>query len=406
MNDGSSEDMIVAQDGREAASGSASGSARRARTCNIGFVLEQALGHITHTKNLQAHVQNDPEVSPSWALIDFKAEGIGARIPVFRSNWSVRAGIRANRQLAAIARTTRLDVLFFHTQVPAVLAQRWMHRIPSIVSLDATPLQYDALGAFYQHEAGPRWLETIKWRLNRDCYRAARQIVVWAEWTQRGLVADYEVPDDKITVIPPGVIVRDWERKDQRRAESSMVRILFVGGDLRRKGGHLLLKAFRELRTPSLELHLVTKDAVPPEPGLFVYNDMQPNSAELKALYHRCDIFALPTSGDCLPMVLSEAGAAGLAVVSTDVAGIPEIVRHEQTGLTVPAGDGNALTAALRPLIADPQLRLDLGARAHRHVSRYYDADKNSTRLLSLLKAEARTSVGGRDSKSSAHERR
>lgn len=364
-------------------------AASLARIYNIGFVLEQALGHITHTKNLQAHVRLDPKVSPSWALIDFKAEGIAGRIPVFRSNWSVRAGIRANRQIAAIERATRLDVLFFHTQVPAILAQRWMHRIPSVVSLDATPLQYDALGAFYQHKAGPRWLEAIKWRLNRDCYRAARHIVVWAEWTKQGLVADYEVPADKITVIPPGVIVRDWERKEQRTGASNAVKILFVGGDLRRKGGDLLLHAFRGLRTPALELHLVTKDVVQPEPGLFIYNDMQPNSAELKALYHSCDIFALPTSGDCLPMVLSEAGAAGLAVVSTDVAGIPEIVRHGQTGLTVSAGDVGGLAAALRALIDNPQLRLDLGSRAHQHVVTSYDAAKNSARLMTLLKATA-----------------
>ena len=273
--------------------------------------------------------------------------------------------------------------------MPAILATSWLHKIPGIVSLDATPMQYDQLGAYYQHKQGPGWLERLKWRLNRDCYRAARHIVTWAEWTKRGLIDDYEVPPDKVTVIPPGVNVRDWNRPTARAPHDAPVKILFVGANLERKGGLLLIEAFRALRPLGIELHMVTKDKVEPEPSLFVYNDMQPNSQPLKDLYHSCDIFALPTFGDCLPMVLSEAGAAGMAVVSTDVAGIPEIVRHGETGLTVPAGDTAALIEALRLLITSPDLRLRLSEQAISHVSHHYDAQKNAGRLLDLLKGEA-----------------
>lgn len=363
------------------------------KTYDIGFVLEQALGHITHTQNLQAELADDPTVRAHWALIDFKADGLAGRIPIYRSNWSVRAGMRARRQLKAIAQRTTLDVLFFHTQVPAILAQRWMHRIPSVVSLDATPMQYDQLGQFYQHAAGPAALEKIKWQLNRNCYAAARQIVVWAEWTKRSLISDYGMPSEKITVIPPGVIVRDWLRPEPRVAAGATCKLLFVGGDLERKGGRDLLAAFRQLRSPTTELHLVTKEKVAAEPGLFVYNDMAPNSAALKRLYHSCDVFVLPTMADCLPMVLSEAGAAGLAVISTDVAGIPEIVRHGSTGLIVAPGDQAALSQALQTLISNPQLRLEFGARACTHVRTAYDAETNSARLVGLLKAEADTAV-------------
>jgi glycosyltransferase involved in cell wall biosynthesis len=356
---------------------------------NIGFIMEQALGHVTHTKNLQANVLHDPEVRAHWGLVPFEATGIASRIPIYKSNWTVRAGLRARGEVARIARQTKLDALFFHTQVPAILATSWLQKIPGIVSLDATPMQYDRLGAFYQHEAGPGWMEGLKWRLNRDCYRAARHLVAWGEWTKRGLIDDYEVPADKITVIPPGVNVREWQRPTPRTRHDGPVKILFVGGNLERKGGLLLLDAFRTLRPLGGELHLVTKDKVAAEPGLFIYNTMQPNSQPLKDLYHSCDIFALPTFGDCLPMVLSEAGAAGMAVVSSDVAAIPEIVRNGETGLTVPAGDTAALTEALRRLTASPELRLSLAERAMTHVAREYDAQKNAGRLLDLLKGEA-----------------
>lgn len=355
---------------------------------NIGFVMEQALGHVTHTKNLQTNVSADPDVRAHWALVPFDVTGLAARIPVYKSNWTVRAGLRARGALSQMARTTRLDALFFHTQVPAVLSADWARRFPSIVSIDATPIQYDRLGEFYQHDSGPAWLENLKWRLNRDCFRAARHLVTWSRWAKQGLIDDYEVPADKVTVIPPGVNVKDWLRPGLRTQQPGPVKILFVGANLERKGGLLLLEAFRALRPLGIELHLVTKDRISAEPGLFVYNGMQPNSQPLKDLYHSCDIFALPTFGDCLPMVLSEAGAAGMAVVSTNVAAITEIVRDGETGVIVPAGDRPALEDALRNLIMYPELRLRLGERAVRHVAAEYDAQKNAGRLLDLLKGE------------------
>jgi glycosyltransferase involved in cell wall biosynthesis len=362
----------------------------------FGFLLEQSLGHITHTKNLVTNVALDAEVQAHWGLIDFEATGLAGRLPVYRSNWTVRAGMRARRQVARMSAQIKLDALFFHTQVPAVLAQSWLRKIPGIVSLDATPLQYDELGAFYKHAQGPAWLEKWKWRLNRDCFRSARRLVAWAEWTKLGLVRDYEVPAEKITVIPPGVNVNEWRRPTPRVLHDDPVKILFVGGDLERKGGLVLLEAFRVLRHLGLELHLVTKDRLAPEPGIFVYNNLQANSQSLKDLYHTCDVFALPTYGDCLPMVLSEAGAAGMAIISTSVAGIPEIILNRETGLTVPVGDAASLTQALRDLATNPALRMSLGERAMAHVTRHYDAPTNANLLLDLLKAEANATHGQR----------
>ena len=138
-----------------------------------------------------------------------------------------------------------------------------------------------------------------------------------------------------------------------------------------------------------VELHLVTKADVAPTPGVTVHRNLGPNSAELVALYHRSDVFCLPTRGDCLPMVLSEAGAAGLPTVSTAVAGIPEIVQDGKTGLVVPPGDRAALVRALQTLVDDPGLRLRLGIAAQAIVSRDFDAAKNVQRLAELLRRVA-----------------
>jgi glycosyltransferase involved in cell wall biosynthesis len=355
---------------------------------NIGFIMEQALGHVTHTQNLKASAHLAPDMQAFWTLPQFHPTGIAAHIPIYKSNWSVRASLQARSGIARLNKQTRLDALFFHTQVTAVLANNWVRRIPSIVSLDATPLQYDQLGQFYQHEPGPPLKEKLSYKLNRDCFHQARHLVTWSEWCRQSLIADYGVPGDKVTVIAPGATTRDWLRPTPRARHDGPIRILFVGASLERKGGFLLLEAFRALRPLGVELHLATRDTVPPEPGLFVYNDMQPNSQPLKDLYHRCDIFALPTFADCLPMVLSEAGASGLPVVSTELAGIPEIVRHGETGFLAPVGDTDGLTRALRTLVEQPELRLQMGTRAVERTTTMFDAQKNAVRLFDLLKHE------------------
>ena len=189
-------------------------------------------------------------------------------------------------------------------------------------------------------------------------------------------------------MIPPGVNVNEWRRPMPREIHDNPVRSSSSGETWSAKEGSYCSRPSCA-STPGLELHLVTKDRLAPEPGVFVYNNLQANSQPLKDLYHTCDVFALPTFGDCLPMVLSEAGAAGMAIISTSVAGIPEIVLNGETGLTVPVGDASSLTQALRDLATSPALRMTLGERALAHVTRRYDAPTNANLLLDLLKAEA-----------------
>ncbi len=360
---------------------------------HFGFIIEQTLGHVTHGLNLQKHIASDPTIQAEWGLPSWKQNGLIGKIPVLRSNWTLQAGLSTRMILRDLyRRCSSMDALFFHTQVTAVLSPDWLRRYPSVISLDATPRQYDRLGAFYSHSTGPAWLEYWKWRLNRNCFRLARHIVTWSEWAKQGLVDEYEVPADKINVIPPGVDTLAWTPSEERTSKPGPVHILFVGGDLERKGGLVLLEAFRYLRaqlpvssTP-IELHLVTHTAVQPEPGVFVYLDMEPNSERLKNLFSTSDIFCLPTLGDCLAMVLSEAGAAGLPTITTNIAAMPEIIQDGETGFLVPPGDLTALTVALRHLIQDPQLRLRQGQAARQVVRERFDAGRNASRVLDLMK--------------------
>jgi len=356
------------------------------------LVLEQTLGHITHSKNLQSLMPTVDDVEPEFIPVHFDVQGRAAGLPIW-SNWTVRAGLRARRQLRQrlLKRSTsRPDVLFVHSQVPAVLLGKWLRRQPTIVSLDATPRQYDALGDFYDHSPGLPALERAKDSVNKRCFDRAVHLVAWSSWAKQGLVDDYGIEPDKITVIRPGINLEMWT-PPARNATSGPLRVLFVGGDLPRKGGDLLMEAARVLRNdakvPEFELHLVTTTELESEPGVVVHRALTPNSPELIEQYHQADIFCLPTHGDCLPMVLAEAGAAGLPLISTDVAAISSIVRDGETGLLIAPGDLIGLTNALRSLLTDAELRTRLGSNARAMVVRDHDAAQNVEALVELFRS-------------------
>jgi glycosyltransferase involved in cell wall biosynthesis len=364
------------------------GSQQLPPVATVAFVLEQTLGHVTHSANLQALIPAIGRVDARFVPIAFDP---GRRHVPGWSNWTVRAGVRAGRSMRALTRsepTLELDAMFVHTQVLAVLLGTWMRRVPTIVSLDATPVQYDALGEFYGHAAAAAPVERLKHRFNRRSLERAAHVVTWSDWARRSVIEDYRIAAGDVTTIAPGVDLSRWGRIPAERRSSDPVRILFVGGDLDRKGGYLLLEAVRQLRSeselPDVELHLVSGARIDSEPGVVVHSALTPNSPELIAQYHAADIFCLPTRGDCLPMVLAEAAAASLPLVSTDVGAISEIVTPA-TGVLVAPDDGRALVAALRNLAADPELRRTRGASARRLAERAHDADANARRLVELL---------------------
>lgn len=100
------------------------------------------------------------------------------------------------------------------------------------------------------------------------------------------------------------------------------------------------------------------------------------------------DVFALPckkdSNGDMdgIPVVLMEAMSQRVPVVSTRLSGIPELVRHEQTGLLATPADPQSLAAQLRRLLDDPTLRESLSVAALRHVQAEFDQEVNLDRLL------------------------
>jgi glycosyltransferase involved in cell wall biosynthesis len=103
---------------------------------------------------------------------------------------------------------------------------------------------------------------------------------------------------------------------------------------------------------------------------------------DMVAIYADLDVVALTSLNEGSPVALIEALAAARPVVSTAVGGVPEVVIHDTTGLTVPPSDPKATAEAILTLLRDRALGVRLAAAGRRHVYPRYD----STRLVDDVK--------------------
>lgn len=101
-----------------------------------------------------------------------------------------------------------------------------------------------------------------------------------------------------------------------------------------------------------------------------------------------CDVVCVPTlTPDPLPRTVMEAMAAGRAVVGSAAGGIPEMVENGVSGVLVPPGDEEALTAALVRLASDAQARANYGAAARLRCRAQFSLDRHLDRVEGLLAA-------------------
>jgi len=352
---------------------------------NFAFVLEQTLGHVAHARNLERALALEPGIDATIIRLEFKPPRGVSRMPGLRT-WSFRASWAARQALRSRLREGCLDAVFIHTQVAALLAGDPFIPVPTVISLDATPANFDGQGPAYGHHGQNRSIEAVKRRINQRALGAARALVAWSRWTADSLERDYRVPAGKTMVVHPGVDLDLFTPGPEHRPDGA-VRALFVGGDFARKGGPELIEAVRGLRG-QVELDIVTGSnavTVPPEVVCRVHRGLQPQSAELVRLYREADLFVLPTRGDMFPQVIAEAMACGLPVIATGVGGIGEMVREGVNGRLVPPESPRDLARALESLAQDEPLRRRMGLSSLALAHREHDMLRNNRAIFGAM---------------------
>lgn len=102
--------------------------------------------------------------------------------------------------------------------------------------------------------------------------------------------------------------------------------------------------------------------------------------------YAAADIFCLPSFAEGVPVVLMEAMAMSVPVVTTSVAGITELVEDYRSGIVVPPGRADVLTEAIEHLIREPDLRAEMGRRGRERVQTGFSISDSGASMAVLFK--------------------
>ncbi len=181
----------------------------------------------------------------------------------------------------------------------------------------------------------------------------------------------------------------------QRQAAQRAPLLLYLGALLPAKGVEDLLQAFSTLFATNPDARLIMAGSGPALAQLQAQAVTLGVSEQVSfpgwigpdeknALLRRARVLALASHTEAQPMVLLEAMACGAAVVSTNVGGIPDLIKHEVHGLLAPAQDAAAFATQLLRVWEDVALHQRLVQAAHIHVAENHHAVQVRNALLSL----------------------
>lgn len=231
-------------------------------------------------------------------------------------------------------------------------------------------------------------------RIRRMFEDARRVIVLGSVW--RDFVAGRApAATEQIVIVPNATAIPTLERTDGgKRAH-----ILFLGRLGERKGVPQLCEALERLSEHGgwratiagdgdVDATRVRLEKAGLAPRISLPGWVGPD--DVAALIASADILVLPSFGENLPVSVIEAMAAGLAVVTTPVGAVEDIITDGQTGLLVPPGDVTALTAAMARLLDDPELRARLGEAAKMVHRERLELSRFTETICDVWKAAAR----------------
>lgn len=277
-------------------------------------------------------------------------------------------------------------------------------RLPCVMFFDADQIaELDFMGKPLKGLLRWRAKQLLQYNL-----RAARRIICVSEIAKDHLMRSWDVPADKLIVLPNAVDVNrfkpDPQLGAQTRASLSLMShplLVFVGSFYPWHDTTTLLKAFaRVLKSHSEARLFLIGEGAELEKMMRLSVDLGLEEAvrftgfvaqaEVVRYVNAADIAVVPVPNMeqqmwLSPMKLFEYMASGKAIVASAMGQIKDVIRHAENGLLVPAGDEAALAEALSRLIEDVPLRLRLGKQAREDAVKDHSWEGYLSRLENVF---------------------
>jgi glycosyltransferase involved in cell wall biosynthesis len=312
----------------------------------------------------------------AWGPVADQVRAAGVR--VFPLNARGTSDVGAIARLGQLIRVQRYDTVFsflVHANVSAAAVRPFVHHVRFIQSIQTT-------------QPYPRW----HWAAQSIAHHAADRVVVPSSSVAAAAEQWADIPRNRISVISNAIDPAEFAVASKVALETqSPVPIGFIGrldpikripdllGAIANLGGRVHLHLFGEgseranIERRVAELRIgkaVTLHGAVPCP---------------QAALSQIAMLVLPSSAEGFGLVLIEAMAAGIPVIGTNVPGIRDVIRHNQTGLLVPAGNPEQLRSAIETLIDNRAMRERFIAEAKEDVSHRFTWDAVLPRYRELL---------------------
>ena len=202
---------------------------------------------------------------------------------------------------------------------------------------------------------------------------------------------------DKFHIVRCGIDPELYTPRPDPR--NSIPELLCVGRLVPAKGQHILLEACSILKKEGVPFHLTMVGDGPDRKSLEACAASSKlgdcvtftgplGQDKVRSCYDRADLFVLASFAEGVPVVLMEAMAKEIPVISTRITGIPELIEHEEDGLLAVPGDPVDLAGQIRKVLDSPELRTRFGKAGRQKVTALYNQHRNNALMVSHFQNE------------------
>lgn len=292
-------------------------------------------------------------------------------------------------EIALAVRQSQLQHLHAHFATQAATVTRLAAKFSGI----SWSFTAHAKDIYYRYEADIQLARKIQ---------DASHVITVSDYNLGWLCERYGGDRQKVSRLYNGLDLRQFPWLSPLRRQA---RILAVGRLVAKKGFSVLVAALAQLQAKSIPFHCTLIGDGPERAALeaevaacelqtkVTFTGALPRQKVAARVQESAMVVApcvISEDGDRdgLPTILVEAMALGTPVISTDVAGIPELVINGQTGLCVSSHDAVGLADAMTTLLSGQDMREKLARQARKMIVRDYDVDRNTVKMRQLFTPE------------------
>jgi len=269
------------------------------------------------------------------------------------------------------------DIIHAHDWLAAYAGRALKHSfgIPLVATIHATEFGRN----HGLHNDTQRYISDVEWWLTYESWR----VIVCSAYMEKELRAFFQLPHDKIRVIPNGVNADEFGVKIAGIRRPREKYVFFIGRLVREKGVQVLIDAAPKILASFPEARFIIAGTGPYEEHLRIkvrerglehrfYFAGYIDDETRNRLYAQSSVAVFPSLYEPFGIVALEAMAAGTPAVVTDTGGLSEIVEHGFDGLKCYVNSPNSLADNVMAILGDPEMAEKLRVNGHEKARNKY----------------------------------